>query len=243
MEKLMVEALPRDARGKNRARQLRRAGQVPAVVYGGATEPQVLSVDPRVVEKLLQSEAGRNAVFTLAIKGHGKTPAMIRDWQVEPVKGLLLHVDFLRIALDERLRVRVPIEIRGEAAGVKQQGGILELVQREVEMECLPGDIPDELVVDVSELTIGKGIRVGDLRVDNRKLSILTDPDRIIVHVVAPRAVEEEKPVEEVAAAAAPAPAPAEPELIRKAKAEAEAEEGEEKAEKPSKTAAEGEKK
>lgn len=240
MEKLMVEALPREGRGKNRARQLRRAGQVPAVVYGGATEPQVLSVDPRVVEKLLQSEAGRNAVFTLAIKGHGKTPAMIRDWQVEPVKGLLLHVDFLRIALDARLKVRVPVEIRGEAAGVKQQGGILEVVQREVEMECLPADIPDELVVEVSELTIGKGVRVGDLKVDNRKLRILTDPDRIIVHVVAPRAVEEEKPVEEVAAAVA---APAEPELIRKGKAEAEAEEGEEKAEKPSKTAAEGEKK
>jgi len=239
MEQLMVEALPREERGKNRARQLRRSGLVPAVVYGGATEPQALSVDPRVVEKLLQSEAGRNAVFTLTIKGHGKAPAMIRDWQVEPVKGLLLHVDFLRIALDERLRVRVPIEIRGEAAGVKQQGGILEQVQREVEMECLPGDIPDELVVDVSELVIGKGIRVGDLKVDNRKLSILTDPDRVIVHVVAPRAVEEEKPVEEVAVAAAPA----EPELIRKAKAEAEAEEGEEKAEKPSKTAAEGEKK
>jgi len=239
MEQLMVEALPREERGKNRARQLRRSGLVPAVVYGGATEPQALSVDPRVVEKLLQSEAGRNAVFTLTIKGRGKAPAMIRDWQVEPVKGLLLHVDFLRIALDERLRVRVPIEIRGEAAGVKQQGGILEQVQREVEMECLPGDIPDELVVDVSELVIGKGIRVGDLKVDNRKLSILTDPDRVIVHVVAPRAVEEEKPVEEVAVAAAPA----EPELIRKAKAEAEAEEGEEKAEKPSKTAAEGEKK
>jgi large subunit ribosomal protein L25 len=239
MEQLMVEALPREERGKNRARQLRRAGQVPAVVYGGASEPQALSVDPRVVEKLLHSEAGRNAVFTLAIKGHGKTPAMIRDWQMEPVKGLLLHVDFLRIALDERLRVRVPIEIRGEAAGVKQQSGILEQVQREVEMECLPGDIPDELVVDVSELVIGKGIRVGDLKVDNRKLSILTDPDRVIVHIVAPRAVEEEKPAEEVAAVAAPA----EPEVIRKGKAEAEAEEGEEKAEKPSKTAAEGEKK
>jgi len=238
MEKLMVEAHPREERGKNRARQLRRSGQVPAVVYGGAGEPQALSVDPRVVEKLLQSEAGRNAIFTLAIEGRGKTPAMIRDWQVEPVKGLLLHVDFLRIALDARLKVRVPIEIRGEATGVKQQGGVLELVQWEVEVECLPGDIPDELVVDVSELTIGKGVRVGDLKVDNRKLRILTDPDRVIVHVVAPRAVEEEKPVEEVAVAAAPA----EPELIRKAKLEAEAEE-EEKAEKPSKPAAEGEKK
>ncbi|HKZ52142.1 MAG TPA: 50S ribosomal protein L25 [Candidatus Acidoferrales bacterium] len=238
MEKLMVEALPREERGKNRARRLRRGGQVPAVVYGGAGGPQALSVDPRVVEKLLQSEAGRNAVFTLAIKGHGKAPAMIRDWQVEPVKGLLLHVDFLRIALDARLKVKVPIETRGEAVGVKQQGGVLEVVQREVEVECLPGDIPDELVLEVGELTIGKGIRVGDLKVDNRKLRILTDPDRVIVHVVAPRAVEEEKPAEEVVAVAAPA----EPELIRKGKVEAEEEE-EGKPEKPSKAAAEGEKK
>jgi large subunit ribosomal protein L25 len=238
MEKLMVEALPRESRGKNRARQLRRSGQVPAVVYGGAGGPVALSVDPRVVEKLLHSEAGRNAVFTLAIKGHGKAPAMIRDCQVEPVKGSLLHVDFLRIALDTRLKVKVRIETRGEPVGVKQQGGVLEVVQREVEVECLPADIPDELVVEVGELTIGKGVRVGDLKVDNRKLRILTDPDRIMVHVVAPRAVEEEKPAEEVAVAAAPA----EPELIRKTKAEAEEEE-EGKPEKPSKAAAEGEKK
>lgn len=234
MEKLKLEAHPRPGRGKNRARELRRAGQVPAVVYGGAAESLGLSVDPRVVEKILHSEAGHNAVFTLQIKGHGQTPAMIRDWQFDPVKGSLLHVDFLRIALDERLKVKVPVHIQGEPVGVKQQGGILELVQREVEVECLPGDIPDEFTVDVSELAMAQSFRVGDFKIDNRKLRILTDPERVIAHVVAPRAVEEEKPAEEVVVAVAEGEA--EPEVVRKGKAEAEGEGAEEA------PAAEGEK-
>jgi len=230
VEKLKVEALPRPGRGKNKARQLRAGGQVPGVVYGGAAEALALAVDPRTVGKILASEAGQNAIFTLSIKGHGQTPAMIKDWQADPVKGQLLHVDFLRIAMDMRLKVNVPVHVKGEAIGVKQQGGILEIVQREVEVECLPGDIPDEFVVDVSDLAIAKGIRVGDLKIDNRKLKVLTDPDRVIAHVVAPRA-EEEKPAEEAAVAAvATAEAPAEPEVIRKGKAEAEGEEAEETA-------------
>lgn len=221
MEKLKVEAQPRPGRGKNRARELRRGGQVPAVVYGGAAEPLALAVDPRLVEKILHSESGQNAVFTLSIKGHGHTPAMIRDWQADPVKGRVLHVDFLRIAMDVRLKVKVPVHLRGEPVGVKQQGGILEPVQREVEVECLPTDIPDEFVIDVSELSIGKGVRVGDLKIDNRKLRILTDAEHVLAHVVAPKA-EEEKPAEEAVVAAVTAEAPAEPEVIRKGKAEAE---------------------
>jgi large subunit ribosomal protein L25 len=224
MEKLTVEAEARTGVGKNFARRTRQAGRLPGVVYGTAAPPLPLTVDPRVVEKILHSEAGHNAVFTLAIKGHGKTPAMIRDWQLDPVKGLLLHVDFLRIALDTRLKVKVPVEVRGEAIGVKQQGGVLEIVQREVEVECLPGDIPDQFVVEVAELAINQGVRVGDLKVDEKKVRILTDPARVIVHVVAPRAVEEEKPAEEAALAAVAAPESAEPELIRKRKPEAEAE-------------------
>lgn len=233
MKKMVVEALPREERGKNRARRLRNNGQVPAVLYGGQAEPEALSVDPRVVEKVLRSDAGHNAVFTLAVKGHGKTPAMIRDWQLEPVKGYLMHVDFLRIAMGERLRVKVPVEPGGEPVGVKQQGGLLEPVHREVEVECLPDDIPDEFPVDVSELTIGQGIRVGDLKVDHTKVKILDDPEQVLLHVVAPRKVEEEeKPVEEVAVAAEGA----EPEVIGKGKAEGEgaeeAAEGEKKEEK-----------
>lgn len=236
MQQLVVEAAPRSERGKNCARRLRRAGQVPAVVYGGSIKPVALSVDPRVVERILHSEQGHNAVFTLQIKGHGKSSAMIRDWQSEPVKGSLLHVDFLRVAMDTRLRVKVPVETRGEAIGVKQQAGILELVQREVEVVCLPGDIPESFTVEVTELAIGHGVRVGDLQVDNRKVRVLTDPDQVIVHVVAPRAVEEEKPAEEEAAVVAEGAEATEPEVFRKGKAEGE--EGEEPA-----AGAEGEKK
>lgn len=222
MQQLVVDALPRSDRGKNEVRRLRRAGQLPAVVYGGSAEPVALSVDPRVVHKILHSEQGQNAVFTLQIKGQGKTSAMIRDWQAEPLKGSLLHVDFLRIAMDELLRVKVPVETRGEAVGVKQQGGILEFVQREVEVECLPVDIPDSFEIDVAELAIGHSFRVGDLRVDNRKLRILTEADRVIVHVVAPRAEEEEKPAEEAAAVPVEGAEPAEPEVIGKGKVEGE---------------------
>jgi large subunit ribosomal protein L25 len=185
-----------------------------------------LSAERRSVERILVSEAGQNAVFTLKIKGKGAVPAMIRDTQHDPVKGVLMHVDFLRVALDTRLKVRVPVEIKGDPIGVKQQGGLLELVQREVEIECLPGDIPDHFLVDVGEMAINDSFRVGDLKVDNRKIKVLTDALRVIAHVLPPRAEEEEKPAE-VAVAGVEA-APAEPELIRKPRAEEEGEEGKE---------------
>ncbi|MCI0404368.1 MAG: 50S ribosomal protein L25/general stress protein Ctc [Acidobacteria bacterium] len=227
MEQLVVEAEARENTGKGVARKLRRAGRVPAVAYGGTGEPWSLSAERRTVERILHSGAGQNAVFTLKIKGKGAVPAMIRDTQLDPVKGSLLHVDFLRVALDIRLKVRVPVEVKGEPIGVKQQGGLLEIVQRDVEVECLPGDIPEHFTVDVSELSINDGIRVGDLKVDNRKIKVLTDATRVIAHVLPPRAEEEEKPAE-VAVVGAEAP-PAEPELIRKPRAE-EGEEGEEPA-------------
>lgn len=228
MEQLVVEAEPRESTGKGVARKLRRAGRVPAVAYGGKSEPWALSVDLRLVDRILHSGAGQNAVFTLKIKGKGNVPAMIRDAQHDPVKGLLMHVDFLRVALDTRLKVKVPVEVKGEPIGVKQQGGLLEIVQREVEVECLPADIPEHFTVDVGELSINDGIRVGDLKVDNRKIKVLTDSTRVIAHVLPPRAEEEEKPAE-VAVAGAEA-APAEPELIRKPRAEEEGEEGAEPA-------------
>ena len=224
MEKLVVEAQPRERKGKNAARQLRRAGRLPAVIYGGKQESLAVSVEPRAVERIMYSESGHNTVFTLAVKGKGKTPAMVRDWQMEPVKGSLLHVDFLRVALDERLRVKVPMHTRGEAKGVKQEGGILEVIHREVEIECLPTDIPEEFVVDVSELGINQSIRAKDLPIDASKLRLLTDANQVLVHVVMPRAVEEEKPAEEVVVEEGAA----EPEVIGKGKtekAEGEAEE------------------
>jgi large subunit ribosomal protein L25 len=149
---------------------------------------------------------------------------MVKDWLVDPVKGQLLHVDLQRVAMDVRLRVKVPVHTFGDPVGVKVQGGILETVTREVELECLPGDIPDEIRVDISDLTIGKHLRAGDLPLDPQKIRLVTDPDRVIVHVVALRAEEEAVPAE---AALAAEGAPAEPEVIRKGKKEVEEEEGE----------------
>jgi large subunit ribosomal protein L25 len=225
MEQMVLQVEPRDGRGKGVAHKLRAGGRIPAVAYGGKGDPLALSVEPAAVEKILHSAAGHNAVFTLQVKGHGTVPAMIRDAQHDPVKGQLLHVDFLRVALDTRLKVRVPVEVRGEPIGVKQNAGILEIVQRDVEVECLPADIPDHFLVEVGELNINDGVRVGDLKVDNRKVKVLTDPARVIAHVLPPRAEEEVKPAEAVVAAVT-AEAPAEPELIRKPRAEGEEEEG-----------------
>lgn len=224
MEAIVLEAQPREERGKNAMRRLRQAGRLPAVVYGAAKEPLAVAVDPHAVEKILHSEAGHNTVFTLQITGHGKTSAMIKDWQYEPVKGHLLHVDFLRIALDVRLKVKVPVMTTGEPVGVKQQGGLLEYINREIEIECLPTDIPDHFTIEIGELKIGQSFRVGDLKAD-RRYRVLTDTDQVIVHVVAPKGIEEEKPAEELVAAA-----PTEPEVIRKGKAEEAEAEGEEEA-------------
>jgi len=171
------------------------------------------------VAKILHSGAGHNAIFTLQIKGKAPARVMLRGWQTEPIAGNLLHVDMVRIALDAKLKVKVPIQIVGDAKGVKVQGGIFEFLLREVEVECLPDDIPDHIVVDITELMIGKTLRVTDLPASD-KIKYLTDPNRAVAHVIALKA-EEEKPAEVVAEVE-----PAEPELIRKARPEAE--EGEE---------------
>jgi large subunit ribosomal protein L25 len=224
MEQIVVEAATRDARGKNAARRLRRTGHVPAVLYGGRGDAVALSVNAKQLSTILRSESAHSTIFKVKLPT-GEQPAMVKDWQVDPVQGLLLHVDLVRIAMDVRMRVNVPVHTFGEPQGVKLQGGIFEMVTREVEIECLPTEIPGEFRVDVSELMIGKQLRVSDLPFDAQKMRLLTDPQRVIAHVVALRA-EEEKPVEAVAAEAA---APAEPEVIKKGKKEAE--EGEEVAE------------
>ncbi|PYU32898.1 MAG: 50S ribosomal protein L25 [Acidobacteria bacterium] len=221
MEQIIVEATPRDTRGKNAARRMRCAGQIPAVLYGGSGEPQAVAVNTKQVAGILRSESGHNTIFTVKLNG-SEHKAILKDWQVDPAKGSLLHVDMLRIAMDVRMRVKVPVHTFGEPQGVKMQGGIFEMVTREVEIECLPSEIPDEFKVDVSGLMIGKQLRAADLPLDPQKIKLLTDPQRVIAHVVALRA-EEEKPVE---AAAPTEAAPAEPEVIKKGKKEAE--EGEE---------------
>jgi large subunit ribosomal protein L25 len=220
METFTVEGKIRDTRGKNAARRTRTTGMVPATLYGGRKDAVALSVNAKQVARILRSETGHNTIFTVTVAGGSEERAMVKDWQVDPLKGALLHVDLLRIAMDVKMRVRVPVHTFGEPQGVKMQGGIFEMVTREVEVECLPGDIPEEFKVDVSELMIGKQLRAADLPLDPEKIKLITDPTRVLAHVVTLK--KEEEPVAEAAVAAETAPA--EPEVIKKGKKEEEGE-------------------
>ena len=224
-EQNILEAQPRTPGTKNDARRVRKQGKVPAVVYGAGKQALPVSVDPRQVSRILHSETGHNTVFDLAVDGE-RTKAMIVDWQYEPIKGALLHIDLKRIAMDQKLRVNVPIELVGEPAGVKQQGGILEQITREVEIECLPGDIPNAIELNVGELVFGMVLRVTDLPKSD-KIKFLTDPDQPVAHIISIK--EEEVPTAEAVAGEAAA-APAEPEVIKKGKQETTEEEGAEAA-------------
>jgi large subunit ribosomal protein L25 len=183
-------------------------------------------VNAKQVGSILRSPSGHNTLFQVNLSGKPE-PAIVKDWLVDPTTGTLLHVDLMRVAMDVRMKVKVPVHTFGEPAGVKVQGGVFEIVTREVEIECLPTDIPTEFRMDVSELMLGKQLRVGDLPIDLAKIKLLTEPERVIAHVVALK-VEEEKPAEAVAAETA---TPAEPEVIKKGKKEVEGEEGAEAAE------------
>jgi large subunit ribosomal protein L25 len=225
-----VEAEPREDFGKNNARRTRVAGRIPGVVYGGGGPVIPVSVDPIGIRTILHSETGHNSIFTLNVRGKAPARAMIRDWQADPIKGGLLHVDLVRIALDAKLKLKVAIHITGEAKGVKLDGGVFEFLLREVELECLPDDIPEAINVDISALGLGQSLRVSDLKV-GEKVKVLTDAKTVVAHIVSPRAEEAATP--ETAEAA-----PAEPEVIRKGKAEEEGAEegGEEKKEKGEKS-------
>lgn len=216
-DKSLLEAQPREAGTKNDARRVRRDGKIPAVVYGAGKQAMPVSVDPRQVSRILHSETGHNSVFDLTLEGE-LTKAMIVDWQYEPIKGSLLHIDLKRIAMDQKLTVNVPIELVGEPAGVKQQGGILEQIAREVEVECLPGDIPNEIELNVSELVFGTVLRISDLP-KNDKIKYLSDPEQPVAHIITIK--EEEVPAADAVAGEAAA-APAEPEVIKKGKQETE---------------------
>jgi large subunit ribosomal protein L25 len=229
-EKIVVEGAPRKTRGKNEARRIRLTGQLPAVLYGGKGEAITLSVNAKQVGAILRSESGHNTLFQVDLGGKHE-PAILKDWLVDPITGKLLHVDLLRVAMDVRMKVKVPVHTFGEPSGVKVQGGVFEVVTREVEIECLPADIPTEFRADVSGLMLNAQLRAGDLMIDKTKLKLVTEPERVLAHVVALK-VEEEKPAEAVAAEVA---TPAEPEVIKKGKKEVEGEEGAE-AEKPEKS-------
>jgi large subunit ribosomal protein L25 len=229
MAQIIVEGAPRDTRGKNEARRLRVGGKVPATLYGGRGEAIALAVNTKQVTAILRSETGHNTLFQVDLGGKHE-PAIVKDWQVDPVSGRLLHVDLLRIAMDVRMKVKVPIHTFGEPSGVKVEGGVYEVVTREVEVECLPADIPTEFKLDVSGLKLNQSLRASDIPLDPKKIKLLTDPERVLSHVVTLRA-EEEKPVE----VAVPGATPTEPEVIKKGKKEVEGEEGAEAGEKQEK--------
>ena len=230
MPEIVVAAQNRAESGKNANRRLRTAGMIPGVLYGEKKDTQQIAVSPKEIASILKSASGENTLFDLDLGG-SRRKVILKEYQTEPLKGRLLHADFYEVALDKELHVKVHIELTGTAVGVKRDGGIIDFVTRELEITCLPTDIPEKIVVDVTELEMNKHIRVHDLKLDATKLKVLTHEDVVIVHVVAPRAEEE------VAAAAAPAEGatPAEPEVIKaKGKAE-EGEAGEKADEKPAK--------
>ena len=227
----ILEATIRDSRGKNEARRTRREGRVPGVLYGAAgdasrTEAKAIAVEPKALLKILHSQSGANTLISLKLDGEGDARVLVKEYQLDPVTHQVLHADFYRINMNRALRVTIPVIVKGEPKGVKQQGGILEFIRREIEIECLPADIPQHVEVDVSELMLHQGIRVRELATD-AKWKPLSDPDMMIVHVISPKAEEVAAPVE--GAVAAPVAA-AEPEVIKKGKKDEE--EAEKKAEK-----------
>ena len=227
MKELVVDVKGRVDLGKNSSRRLRSQGQLPGIVYGAKKDPVAIVVDPKKIIEIIRSESGVNTIFQLNLaEKDARRHVMIKEYQVDPVKGNLLHADFVRIQMDEVIEVDVPVQVTGEAAGVKLDGGILEHVTRQVKVSCLPGDIPEHITIDVSALKIGDALRVSDLPKSDR-YRILTETDQTLV-VCSPPAKEET--VATAVDAAAPA-APAEPEVIKKGKAvdeaEGEAEEGE----------------
>jgi large subunit ribosomal protein L25 len=218
-KEITVTAEPRSSRGKNEARRLRVRGLAPAVLYGAERDAVPISVNPKEVQKILHSGTGHNTIFNLSVQGLEDTPAMIVDWQRDPVRENLLHVDLKRIDLSQRIRVKVRIQTTGEPQGVKIQGGLLEVVTREIEIECLPDEIPELYTVDVSELMIGQHLRASNIPLSG-SVKLVSSPDQVIAHVVALKAEEEAAPAAEGAAPAAPA----EPEVIKKGKKEEEGE-------------------
>src|SRR5882724_6274923 len=175
-DKIVVEAAVRESRGKNEARRQRVAGKIPATLYGGKDNAVSLTVNAKQVGQILRSATGHNTLFQVAMDGK-EQPAIVKDWQVDPVSGNLLHVDLLRIAMDVRMRVKVPVHTFGEPSGVKVQGGVFETVTREIEIECLPAEIPTEFRLDVTNLMIGMSVRAGDIPLDANKMKLVTEAE------------------------------------------------------------------
>jgi len=208
----VLEAVKRTTFGDNEAGRTRRAGQIPAVLYGGDSKEAVsLSVDPKALSKILHSKSGANTLISLKLDGAGDTRVLVKQYQLEPISHRLIHADFYKVAMDKALTLTVPVHLVGEAKGVKAQGGVVEFVNREIDIEVLPADIPEFIEVDVTELMLHQGVRVRDLKAD--KWKAVSEGELLIVHVVMPKVEEVATP----AAGAAPAAA-AEPEVAKKGK-------------------------
>ena len=220
----VIEAQARIPGGKNANKRLRKSGRIPAVIYGPGKQPVVVSVNPSEVIAILHSETGRNTIFTISVGDSGQNNAMVKDYQLDPVQGNLIHTDFLEIAMDRLLELTVNVEIVGESEGVKLDGGIMDLVTRSIEVECLPSDIPESIKVDVSHLKINDYIRVKNIQTD-AKVKILSDPEIVIVTIV--------PPIKEEVVTVEAAPEAAEPEVIKKGKAVEEGAEEEPKSKAP----------
>jgi len=218
---ITVTAEVRASRGKNEAHRTRRAGQIPAVVYGAYKDPVAVAVNPREILRIVHSKSGYNTIFNLSIQGGETTPVMVVDQQTDPIKGTLLHADLKRIDLTKRIRVSIPVHTTGEAQGVKVQGGLLEIITRAVEIECLPDEIPEGFTVDVTDLGIGQSRRASDIGLSG-SMKLVSAPDSVIAHVVTLRAEAAAAPAEGAAAPEAAAGTPAEPEVIKKGKKEEE---------------------
>jgi len=232
-EEWILTVEERSIRGQGGARRMRRAGRLPGVVYGGEEAAVAISVDTRSVHKVLRSERGVNTLLTLRFEGSGQTcKALIREVQADPLHDGLLHADFLRISMTQEIQIPVHLEFEGTAAGVKTQDGVLHVVRHEIEISCLPGDIPESIHVDVSELEIGDEIRIGDLPLPEG-VNLDSDPARMVVHVVPPTRVEVEEAAaeEEEAVEEAAEGAPAEPEPEEGGEKKGEKKKGEKKKE------------
>ena len=212
-----LQAEKRETRGKNEARRLRAAGKIPAVVYGAEKGKAVeIAVDPKILSRLLHSEAGANTLISMQGLEGGESRVLVKEYQLDPITHKMLHADFYQVAMDKTLTLTVPVLLKGEAKGIKLQGGIVDFVTREIEIEVLPGDIPENIEVDVTELMLNQGIRVRDLKTEGAKWTPVSEGDTMIVHVVAARA-EEAAPAADAAAATA-----AEPEVVKKGKTDKE---------------------
>ena len=221
-----LQAEKRDTRGKNEARRLRAAGKIPAVVYGVEKGKAVeISVDPKILSRILHSDSGANTLISLqGLEGAADARVLVKEYQLDPIHHKMLHADFYQVAMDKKLTVTVPIVLKGEAKGIKQQGGVVDFVNREIEVEVLPADIPEHIDIDITELMLGQGVRVRDIHTEDAKWTPISDMELMLVHVVAPRAEEVTTPAADATPAAA-----AEPEVVKKGKTDKDDEKDEKK--------------